>query len=141
MTTQKVVIDSSVILKWLSNDNEKYIDVADKILQDAQKGKIELFAPELAKYEVGNVLLYSKKLSPKQAHIIFNKFYNLPLSFIIESEKLANETYNIASKLEITYYDASFLSLAKQHEAILVTENIKHQGKTTGIKVISLADY
>ena len=141
MTTQKVVIDSSVILKWLSNDNEKYIDVADKILQDAQKGKIELFAPELAKYEVGNVLLYSKKLSSKQAHIIFNKFYNLPLSFIIESEKLANETYNIASKLEITYYDASFLSLAKQHEAILVTENIKHQGKTTGIKVISLADY
>ena len=141
MTTQKVVIDSSVILKWLSNDNEKYIDVADKILQDAQKGKIELLAPELAKYEVGNVLLYSKKLSPKQAHIIFNKFYNLPLSFIIESEKLANETYNIASKLEITYYDASFLSLAKQHEAILVTENIKHQGKTAEIKVISLADY
>ena len=141
MTTQKVIIDSSVILKWLSNDNEKYIDVADKILQDAQKGKIELLAPELAKYEVGNVLLYSKKLSPKQARIIFNKFYNLPLSFILESEKLANETYNIASKLEITYYDASFLSLAKQHEAILVTENIKHQGKTAEIKVISLADY
>src|SRR3989344_1858162 len=141
MTTQKVIIDSSVILKWLSNDNEKYIDVADKILQDAQKGKIELLAPELAKYEVGNVLLYSKKLSPKQARIIFNKFYNLPLSFILESEKLANETYNIASKLGITYYDASFLSLAKQNEAILVTENIKHQGKTTEIKVISLADY
>ena len=141
MTTQKVVIDSSVILKWLSNDNEKYIDVADKILQDAQKGKIELLAPELAKYEVGNVLLYSKKLSPKQARIIFNKLYNLPLSFILESEKLANETYNIASKLGITYYDASFLSLAKQHEAILVTENIKHQGKTAEIKVISLADY
>ncbi len=51
------------------------------------------------------------------------------------------ETYKIAQETNITYYDASFMSLAKQLNATLVTDNIKHQGKATDIKVISLKDY
>ena len=136
-----LVIDSSVIIKWLSSDREKNLDNADNILVDAQNGRVELMAPELAKYEVGNVLLFSKKLSPGQVKTVLAKFYNLPFSFIGESEELAKETFKLAFNLKITYYDASFLSLAKQYDATLVTENIKHQGKSTKVKVKSLQDY
>lgn len=136
-----IVVDSSVITKWLSQDNEKYLDKADKILLDSQIGKITLITPELAKYELGNVLLFSKHLLPKQAEIVLAKLHNLPLSFITESEQLARDTFSLAHNLGITYYDASFLSVAKQYEAILVTDNVKHQGKSSGIKVISLKDY
>ncbi|OGY12323.1 MAG: hypothetical protein A3D26_00065 [Candidatus Blackburnbacteria bacterium RIFCSPHIGHO2_02_FULL_44_20] len=139
MTT--LVIDSSIIIKWLSQDNEECLEEANKILQDEQSGKITLIAPELAKYEVGNVLLFSKHLTSEQAEIVLSQFYKLPITFIVESETLAKETFKIAFDLMVTYYDASFMSLAKQHDATLVTDNLKHQGKDANIKVVALRDY
>ena len=141
MITPVIVVDSSVIIKWLSVDKEKHLEEADRILKDAQNGKAVLISSELAKYEVGNVLLFSKKLSSEQAKIVLTRFYNLPLSFIIESEELARETFSLAESLKITYYDASFLSLAKKYGATLVTDNIKHQGKTSEIKAIPVSKY
>ena len=137
----KIVVDTSVIIKWLSRDREESLTVADRLLSDTLDGKVELLAPELSKYEVGNVLLFSKKLSASQGSIVLTQFYSLPISFIAESDDLSKETYNLASKLSITYYDAAFMSLSKQYDAILVTENIKHQGKVSNIKVKALSDY
>lgn len=137
----KWVVDSSVIIKWLSTDNEEYTNKADEILTNAQKGNIVLIAPELAKYEVGNVLLLSKKLSSEQAKVILIKFFNIPITFITESVESAKETYVLAFDFGITYYDASFVALAKRENAILVTDNVKHQGKDPGIKVVALKDY
>lgn len=136
-----IVIDSSVIVKWLSQDKEADLDAANRVLNDVLDRKIELLAPELAKYEIGNTLLYSKKLSLKQGTEVLNSFYTLPINFIEENEALAHEAYGLASKLGITYYDASFISLAKLYGATLVTANIKHQGKSRDIKVVSLEDY
>src|SRR5258708_37563292 len=124
-----LVLDSSVIIKWLNSTNEKDVEKADKILTDTLEGKIELIAPELAKYEIGNVLLLKKKLSPEEFRIPLHALYSYPIQFIPETEELADETYNLAFNLGVTYYDASFMSLAQVYDATLVTENIKHQGK------------
>lgn len=95
-------------------------------------------APELAKYEIGNALLKGKRLPTSKALIVLEKFYSLPISYINETEKLAQNTYKLAHKLGLTYYDASFISLAEHYSAILVTDNIKHQGKAKSTKVIEL---
>ncbi len=137
----KIVVDTSVIIKWLNQTNEENIDKADQIMESALKGRTELLAPELAKYETGNVLLKGKQLTPGEAYISLGTVYSLPITFVSESEDLARETFSLAYKLGITYYDASFISLAKQYDAILVTENPKHQGKLQEIKVESLKNY
>lgn len=137
----KVVVDTSVLVKWLNKTDEKDIDKADEIMKAALDGDIQLLAPELAKYELGNVLLKGKQLTQQEAYISLGTAYSLPINFISESEELAKDTYNLAFNLKITYYDASFMSLAKQNDAVLVTENIKHQGKSLDIKVKSLGDY
>ncbi len=137
----KVVVDTSVIVKWLNQTNEKNIDNADQIMSAALKGDIELFAPELAKYEVGNVLLKGKQLTPEESYVSLATSYSLPITFINESEDLARETYRLAFSLNVTYYDASFMSLAKQYGATLVTDNPKHQAKSQEIRVKSLKDY
>lgn len=137
----KIIVDTSVIVKWLNKSNEKNIDKADKIMESALKGEVELFAPELAKYEYGNVLLKGKQLTPNEAVISLGTAYSLPINFVGESEEIAQETYKLAFSLGITYYDASFLSLAKKYDATLITENIKHQGKHKDIKVKSLQEY
>ena len=47
-----LIVDSSVIVKWLNQTKEQNLEQADKILSEAREGKIQLIAPELAKYEV-----------------------------------------------------------------------------------------
>ena len=136
-----LVIDSSIIVKWLNRKDEENLTQADQILNDTKNGKVDLIAPEIAKYEVGNVLLKGKQLTPMQAVVSLRTVYSLPITFITESENLAKETFNLAYDLGITYYDASFLSLAKQYDATLITQNIKHQGKSTDIEVKSLREY
>ena len=135
-----IVIDSSVTVKWINQINEKFLDQADKLLKDAQSGSISLLAPELSKYEIGNALL-KKGLEFSLASESFATIYQLPITFIQESEKLAKETYKLAQQVGVTYYDASFIALAKQEHATLITDNPKHQKKTTEVKVESLADY
>ena len=136
-----LVTDTSVFIKWLNQNNEQDLENADKILQDVKTGQAEIVVPELVKYEIGNVLLKGKKLTPDQAYISLGTAYSLPVTFISESEEQAKETYALAHKLNMTYYDASFLSLARQYGATLVTDNLKDQGKASGVKVVSLKDY
>lgn len=138
---KRFVVDSSVIVKWLNTTNEEFIEIANSLLSDALHNTIELLAPELSKYEIGNVLLKRKQLVPKEADISIHTIYSLPITFVSESEALAKETFLLAHQHNITYYDASFLSLARQYDATLVTENIKHQGKTKTIQVCALQDY
>ena len=135
-----VVIDSSVTVKWINQIDEELLDKADKLLGDAQAGSVSLIAPELSKYEIGNALL-KKKLDLSMAYESLGTVYQLPMTFVPETEELAKQTYMIASQSGITYYDASFVALAQQEDATLVTENIKHQGKPQGVKVTSLRDY
>jgi len=135
-----VVVDSSVTVKWLNQIDEKLLGQADKLLSDAQVGSVNLLAPELSKYEIGNALL-KKKLNLPMAYESLGTVYQLPLTFIPESEELAKQTYKVALQDKITYYDASFIALAQQEDATLVTENIKHQGKSKKVKVVSIKDY
>jgi len=136
-----LVVDSSVIIKWLNKKSEENLDKADQILEETRNGRIGLIAPELAKYEVGNVLLTAKKLTPQEAKISLGTAYSLPITFVSENENLSKQTFELASKYGLTYYDAVFISLAKQYDATLVTDNIKHQGKSSEVKTVSLKDY
>jgi len=137
----KVICDSSVIIKWLSSQDELRLDKANAIINDAEKGNIEIFTPELAKYEVGNALLTGKHYTIQDAKTSLATLYSLPVKFVSESAVQAEETYKIGEKSKITYYDACFVSLAKLLNAVLVTDNPKHQAKIKDIKVISLKDY
>ncbi len=137
-----LVVDSSIAVKWLTIENEQFTKEADKILEDSRRDTIQLALPEVAKYEVGNAL-FKKKLSLNSIQEALKAFYSLPLKFITETIETAKITSELVSKYKITYYDASFITLAQKFGADLVTDNIKHQGKYKGkkVKIIPLKDY
>lgn len=137
----KIIIDSSVILKWLYKENEKYLEQAESVLKDIIEGKIQSLAPDLAKYEVFNVLLKSKKLPYLEAKEAINFILDTPIGFRTLGRELAYDTYQFGLDAGITYYDASFIALAKQEKATLVTDNPKHQAKIKEVKVVALKDY
>lgn len=141
MTKPKaVVVDSSVIVKWLNQDNEQYIKNADTLLGDWESGKIAIFAPELAKYEVANALLY-KDLNKPAFGASLAAFYALPISYIVQTEMAAKVAGEIAREQLITFYDATFLQTAQSLGAVLVTANPKHQKSTKSVRVVPLSDY
>ena len=136
-----IVCDSSVIVKWISSQDELRLEQANKILNDAKSNKIEIFVPELAKYEVGNSLLLRKKIASKNIKNSLATLYTLPIKFVAETFTQAEETYEIGEEAKITYYDACFVSLAKILNATLVTDNPKHQARVKEVKVIPLENY
>lgn len=138
----KVVIDSSVTVKWLNQKDEKNLQQAEHLFLKAVKDNaIQLLAPELTKYEVGNVLSVAKKLEDKLLSESLRFFYSIPIKFIKDSLELSQITTKIVKDYNITYYDAAFLSVAKQEEATLITDNPRHQAKIKGVKVVALKDY
>jgi len=135
-----IVVDSSVTVKWLNGVDEKYLKQADKLLKDAQAGTVNILAPELSKYEIGNALL-NKCLDLPKAYESLGTVYILPIIFIPETRELAIQTYRFALQSGITYYDATFVALAKREKAVLVTDNPKHQGKQLDVAVVPLKNY
>lgn len=138
--SKKIVVDSSVIVKWLNSQNEKYLTQTDKLLLDCEKGKITLIAPELAKYEVGNALLY-KEMETTLTHASLSTLYSLPIEFIPLTEEEASDSLDIARENKVTFYDAVFVNLTKKIGAVLVTDNPKHQKQIKGAKIIAIKDY
>jgi len=133
---KKYILDTSVVVKWFSQ--EEGTDEAEGWLKLLEKQEAEIYLPALVKYELANALLKGKKLSYKKAEIALKIFYSLPLIFVEENLGLAKLSYKFAEKLGISYYDACFLALAKTQKAILVTANPRLHQKIAGLEVISL---
>ena len=140
MKKKILVIDSSVMVKWINSQNEDNLEKADQIRHDARLEKVELIAPELAKYEIGNALLY-KSISLPASKVSFSAIYEVPISFYPLNHKSAIETMEIAKENSITYYDAAFIQLAREKNATLVTANPKHHRQFKDIRVIDLKNY
>ena len=138
---KRLVLDSTIIIKWLNKNKEDDIVQADKILEDAHSGKAILYSPELAKIEVGKVLLQNLKLSQTEAKIPLSILYDLPIQFIAHTPQLAKESYAIASAFGINYYESVFLALSEEKNAVFVTDKINPQAITAGIKILALKDY
>ncbi len=136
----QLVLDSSVLVKFLVSEREDNIDQADKLLERARQGITSMSCPELAKYEIGNVLKY-KKIEDNQRFMCLSTLYKLPIKYYPQNSKLAQRSLEIALSVGISNYDATFLALAENLDATLVTANPKHQKILEGITVVALKDY
>lgn len=135
------VVDTSVMIKWLNEHDERHLQQADNILTDAEQNLIKLYTPTLAHYEIGNALLKGKQLSVSDAKSCFAVLAKLPILFIHETIDLAEQTYEIGERYGMSYYDATFVALAQSLEASLITDNVRHQGKVSEVSVIPLKTY
>lgn len=140
MKKKILVVDTSVMVKWINRQDEEDVEKADQIRHDAHLGKVVLIAPELAKYEIGNALLY-KDVTLPISKLSLVTIYSLPIDFQPLNQNEAIKILEIAAENKITYYDASFIQLAKEKNATLITANPKHQRQFAGVKVIDLKNY
>jgi predicted nucleic acid-binding protein len=116
------VVDASVAARFLLV--EELSDKADWLLQKFHDDAVELKAPGLVKYEVGNALWKAVKQKVIDAHEAsrkFSQFIKLKLDCVEldEQESLAALTW--AMKNDATYYDSVYVKASEKTGAILLT--------------------
>ncbi|MEM3608047.1 MAG: type II toxin-antitoxin system VapC family toxin [Candidatus Bathyarchaeia archaeon] len=116
----RAVLDASILIQTIVR--EKYTDVALKLVSMLE----EIYAPSLILYEIGNALVILKRrnfITKEDAVRKFNYVKSIPTLNIKEIE--FDRAIDMAIELDITLYDASYLNLALEMEAQLITADRK----------------
>ena len=117
------VVDASVILKWILGDKqEPDHDRATNLLNAWVEGAVELSAPILWQYEVGNFL--GREL-PKEAEEKMSLLLNLNIGQVDLNDNIFRLCFQWMEQNGVTFYDASYLAVAFEIQATLVTADEK----------------
>lgn len=132
------VADSSVILKWFRTD-EPDADVAQQLRQAYVEERLELILPDLALYEVANVLRH--RLTESLAIRALESLFGLKIPIYRVEQEVLRQALRLAFQHHVTVYDAAFLSAAKALHAQLLTADRRFYHAVRGhLGVFFLAD-
>lgn len=134
----KLVIDANIGVKAILKESNSA--KALQLRQDSRKGIHQLFAPDLYFLEVGNVLVMASRSGKIPAT-------DLPLFYadlirhqpiICPSTALFPRAYSIASRIQVSVYDAIYLALSEHEGCPLVSDDAKLMNAAQGFSVIPL---
>lgn len=114
------VIDSSFLISLLLPD-EMFETKFIKYIRGFKKDKIIFKTCNLLKYEIGNCLKSSvirKRISNKQALEIYKAFEEMQIDYQ-DTDNV--EVLDLSIKNNLSFYDASYLYLAKVNKCELLT--------------------
>jgi predicted nucleic acid-binding protein len=122
---ERVIVDSSVVVKWFIV--EPYSTEARRILDGYQAGALALIAPDLIYAEVGNVIWKKHRfhgLAAADAQLIIQAFQGLTIALTSTAE-LLNDAYQLAVTHQRTVYDSLYLALGRRERCRFVTADEK----------------
>jgi predicted nucleic acid-binding protein len=137
-TPIEVVVDSSVITALVTLEEQS--DWASKKMSEYDYFHIL----DLNYYEVANALKHkaSGRFNAKDALEAFSKAIELMNLYAVHSfSETINDALSLALELNITVYDAAFVSLAHKLDTRLVTLDAKLAKKLEGTKHYGLLEY
>jgi predicted nucleic acid-binding protein len=116
------IVDASVAARFLLV--EEFSDKAERLLQKFYDDAVDLKAPRLVRYEVGNTLwkaVKRKMVSADEASKKFSQFIKLKLDSVELDEQECLEALNWAVRNDITYYDSVYVKASEKTGAALLT--------------------
>ncbi len=119
---KKIIIDSSVVLKWYLAD-EEYSQKALELLNRFVTGQLNLLAPSLLEYEVANALIIAKRrgrVDWKDIFTALDGFVNLEIN-LKQLSAFYPKVLNYCMAYNVSAYDASYLALAEDEGTSLIT--------------------
>ena len=123
--SRALVIDSSVFIKWFSKDKEDDMGNAISILESLINKDIIIASPEIAIYELANVLYYKPDLDYERVKVALEQFLNLGIEFVRLFKNLILDANRIRHDFNITFYDSSYLAVAKFFRLRFITADKK----------------
>ena len=123
--SRTLVVDSSVFIKWFTKDNEDDMGNAVSILESLINKDIIIVCPEIAIYELANVLYYKPDLDYERVKVALEQFLNLGIEFVRLFKNLILDANRIRHDFNITFYDSSYLAVAKFFRLRFITADKK----------------
>jgi predicted nucleic acid-binding protein len=140
---KRLVIDASVACRFLLP--EELSDRANLVLQGFLDGELELIAPGLVNYEVGNALWKAVRqgvLEFSDAKLAYSDFLRLGLVPVELRREQHIDALKWGVEVDSTYYDSVYVSLSKSTGATLLTADDALFEKVGGeILAIHLRDF
>jgi len=132
-----IVLDSSVILKWIFDEEEAH-EKAIKYRQMHMTGEEIVVVPSLFFYEIGNVLSTKARLSDSEAADFFTTFYDF--DFEIYNPGIEDFLSGIAlsKRYRISLYDAVYVGLAGRLKCSFVTSDKRLFDRVKELKEVRL---
>ena len=125
MILDKIVIDSSVAIKWFIAQD--YSLEANKILDTYQAQQITLIAPDLIYAEIGNIVWKIQRfqgLTNHEAEMILDLFQQIQLK-IFPADELLKDAYQFAVNYQRTVYDSVYVVLSIRENCKFITADEK----------------
>lgn len=114
-----------------------YIDALE-IKQAHIQGKYSVVIPDIAIYEVGNALRYKSDCTPSEVSRYCRNLYELNLDIVAFPPEIIDSTIDISFQNDITFYDASYIALAKELGLQFVTADERLYDKTKHFHFVKL---
>ncbi len=116
----EIVLDASVAIRILLEDQPGHVEARDAYGAALERGQ-KVLAPALYQYEVGNVLARTQGKAERRGAMLD------AAHAIVDVEHLAPDAFHralaVATEGKLTFYDAAYLALAEQRDALLWTED------------------
>ncbi len=117
----KIVVDSSVLIKWIKTKDEELVNEARRLLTEIERRPLEVHVPALLLYEVGNILLLKTDLESAGLNEAISNLEALPFAVAPPATPLLKRAARLGKEFNLTFYDASFLALAVELDCPFVT--------------------
>ena len=108
---KKVVLDASIVVKWFSF--EEYSDRALKLMEMYGEGDLDLMAPSLLPYEVGNALRYNPGFGIEDVKEALNALEDLQIRLYPPKKDVIDRAIELAFTYGFTIYDSSYIAVAE----------------------------
>jgi len=117
------VLDASVAVKWFVHEVGR--DKAIKLREDYADGKVDLLAPELIVYEVGNALRFHPNATATIGSNAVKSLHKMQFILGTLHDPVVEKAMHVSYAEGITFYDAIYLALAEEEEAKLITADVQ----------------
>ena len=135
----KVVVDTSVIIKWFSpeEETEKALD----LLRPITASRIDLILPHFTQLEISNILRLGKKFLQTKTDKCLVDFFDLLPRFVEIDQNYSLEISNLSYAHNLASYDAAFIAVANRWNIPLFTADYKHHQKSISKNIIWLKEW
>lgn len=129
----QIVADASVIAKLFLE--EEWSGVAIRLKDSHVIGKIEVIAPSLLKYELMNTLRY-KNFAKNEIKEALETIRDYGFGIIELDDLLLDRVAELSVNYNISIYDAAYIALAEDTDALLYTADGKMLLKVKKLKFV-----
>ncbi len=132
-----IVVDASVILRFLLEENVAIKKYVESMLRSAEKRKISLICAPLLPLEIANGLRFTLK-DMTIAGEVFAQFSKLPIEIVPLTAVQVAKSLEISYSCRTTVYDASYHVLAIVRNGLYVTADREYADKAKRLGHIQL---